>query len=146
MRKFRKKGDIKKKKKRLFLLLIALILILLIVGIYLIRQPTSPKAYNKTARNLTMPEEVIINNTQINDDESLSFVLINYKKVSVNCSAVMTITDSKLVSNLSARTFLVLEKPLGVIKPKQAIEDIFSGFRMPSGQTWLHVAPNCTEL
>ncbi len=130
------KGIKPKRRNRIllfFLLSIALISAVILVSIYIDKSSVTP-------------DDVIVKDVQLDEHEALLFSLVNYRKVPMNCVAVMTVTDSEDVLNYS-RLFLTLEKPMGKIKPKQTIRDKFTGFALPVNiQSWLHVTPNCSEV
>lgn len=125
-------------KKRRFLGLLLITIILTILAVLAIR------IYKE--QNYIMPNKVVVKDIEIDEEESLSFTITNHNRVAINCTAIMTITDSEISSNSSARLFLKIEKQIGVIKPEQIIKENFSGFVMPSGPiVWLHVTPDCNK-
>ncbi len=120
-----------KSKKILLFCIVLLILLVILLTVWLIRI----NFYGKNAKL----DAVIIEKQEIGADDSVSFVLANYKAVAVNCSAVLEITQN---SSLVFTT----KKYLGIIKPRQSIKGRISEFRMPDGTCYIKVLANCTNL
>lgn len=143
-----KKAKVRKIRLAHFILMsIVLILVLFLAGIYIEKKVT---AVNEDVAGestpAVAPKEVVVKDIRVNEDESsLSFLLINYKKISVKCSATVVVSDSEVVSE-SSQIFQTIDKPMGIIRAGQSKKGEIRGFEMPNGQSWFNVFANCTEL
>lgn len=115
--------------KKILVLVLSLLFVILIV--WLIKT-------NIYKDNIII-DTVIIKNVKANKDDSVSFILVNYKKVPVNCSAILKISQN---SSIVVRT----TKPLGIVKPRQRIQGKIWEFQIPGGLSFIDILPNCTNV